>query len=424
MSKQDLVEHFFRHEYGRLVSIFARKVGAQHVELIEDSVQSALMKALESWSISGAPQNPTAWVYKVAHNNLAGELRQRASRDRILEKSVEDLTGVSELHLEFSFPKEIEDNLLRMIFVCCDSSIPTESQLVLALKTLCGFSVGEIALCLFINESNVYKRLGRARAQLRKSTVNDMELAPKEYSSRLTAVNKTLYLLFTEGYFSSDNEEPIRRELCNEAIRLVTLLAKHPLGQTPETFALLALMHLHVARMGARKDRAGSLLLLEEQDRSLWDQDVIKLGIQWLERSAQGDIFTRYHAEAGIAAEHCLAPSFDQTRWGEIVENYLLLERVSPSAIHRLNRAVAVAEWQGPVAGLTVLKGFEPPQWLVNSYLFNAVLSDLYQRSGNFSEAKSHHDKANRLAPSSAVKRLLQRRMNRMLRDGIMNCSI
>src|SRR5207302_2542336 len=189
------------------------------------------------------------------------------------------------------------------------------------------------------------------------------ELTGEQCSSRLPAVNKTLYLLFTEGYLSSHAEMAIRRELCNEAIRLAAILAEYPVGQTPETFALLALMHLHAARMAARQDGSGGLLLLEEQNRELWDRQGIQVGLEWLGKSAQGDVFSRYHAEAGIAAEHCLALSFQETRWDRVVECYLLLERIAPSALHTLNRAVAVAEWQGPAAGLALLDGFAPPAW-------------------------------------------------------------
>ena len=204
----------------------------------------------------------------------------------------------------------------------------------------------------------------------------------------------------------------IRRELCDEAIRLASILVEHPLGQVPKTYALLALMHLHVARMTARQDASGGLLLLEEQDRTRWDRQRIQLGLEWLARSAQGDDFSRYHAEAGIAAEHCLAPSLQETRWERVVDCYALLERVSPSPIHKLNRAVAVAEWQGPAAGLAVLEGFEPPTWLAGSYLWAAVLADLHRRCGNRQRAKGYQDAALNAAPTLAVKALLQRRLS------------
>ena len=411
MTTPKLVENFFRHEYGRLVAILSRRVGVQHIEAVEDAVQSALMKALEAWTIAGLPNNPSAWLFRVAHNDLMGELRQHTGRRRILEQYSNDAIGTPENGPECLMTGEVGDDLLRMLFVCCDEAIPVESQLVFALKTLCGFGVREIALRLFISEANVYKRLGRVRNRLRKNPPLLGELTSEQYSSRLPAVNKILYVLFTEGYLSSHAEMAIRRELCNEAIRLAAILAEHPVGQVPETFALLALMHLHFARMTARQDGSGGLLLLEEQDRSLWDRQGIQVGMEWLAKCAQGDGFSRYHAEAGIAAQHCLAPSFQETRWEKVVECYSLLEWIAPSPIHKLNRAVAVAEWQGPAEGLAVLKDFEPPTWLAGTYMWTAVLADLHRRCGNTQTAKRYRDEAFKSAPTLAVKELLQRRL-------------
>ncbi len=335
---------------------------------------------------------------------------QRTGRSCILEQNVKEDVNTPENSPEFFLNGEVRDDLLRMLFVCCEEAIPVESQLVLALKTLCGFDVREIALRLFTSKANVYKRLGRARNRLRELPLRLGELADEQYSARLPAVHKILYLLFTEGYLSSHAEMPIRRELCNEAIRLAAILAEHPVGQAPETFALLGLMHLHSARMTARQDASGGLLLLEEQDRDLWDQQEIQVGLQWLAKSSKGEVFSRYHAEAAIAAEHCLAPSFQETRWDEVAKCYSLLERIAPSATHKLNRAVAVAEWQGPAEGLAALKGFEPPTWLAGSYIWAAVLADLHRRCGNAHTANRYRDVACKSAPTPAVRELLERR--------------
>ena len=410
MTSPKLIEHFFRHEYGRLVAILSCRVGVQYIEDIEDAVQSALMSALELWTIDGLPDNPSGWLFRVAQNNLMGELRRRSGRDRILAR-----TAIQELDRhggpEVFLAGEVNDDLLRMLFVCCDEALPVPSKLVLALKVLCGFDIREIALQLFTSEANVYKRLSRARERLRVFPFQAGDLTHERVAMRLPAVHKILYLIFTEGYLSSRVETAIRRELCDEAIRLTTILAKHPWGQAPETFALLALMHLHAARMTARQDPCGGLLLLEEQDRALWDQRQIQVGMTWLGRSAQGDHFSRYHAEAGIAAEHCLARSFQETCWEKVVSCYALLERIAPSPIHKLNRAVAVLEWRGAEAGLAVLDGFEPPTWLEGSYLWSAVLADLHGRCGNLQTADSYREMACQLAPTSAVKALLLRRL-------------
>lgn len=405
------MEHYFRHEYSRLVATLARRVGVHHIEDIEDAVQSALLTALETWTRAGLPDNPGGWLFRVASNNLLGELRRCTRRRRILEHNVIESLPLQEPGSEALLAGEVRDDLLRMLFVCCDEAIPEESQLVLALKTLCGFSIREIALRLFTTEANVYKRLGRAHSRLRAVPFRPSELTSEEYASRRPGVHRILYLVFTEGYLSSDAETAIRGELCDEAVRLATLLAEHPAGQAPETSALLALMHLHAARTMGRQDSAGRLLLLEEQDRARWDSNRIRVGMEWLGRSAIGERFSRYHAEAGIAAEHCLAPSFQATRWDKVVECYALLEKVAPSEVHRLNRAVAVAELHGPAEALALLEAFALPTWLAESYLWSAVLADLHRRNGNIEASCRHRASALKLAPTAALRTLLQRRL-------------
>jgi RNA polymerase sigma-70 factor (ECF subfamily) len=392
--------------------MLSRRVGLRHLQIVEDAVQSALLTAFERWTAAGSlPDNPSAWLYQAACNNVVGELRQRARRERLAEQHhLEEANAVADVPAA-SLQGDVQDDLLRMMFVCCDDSIPVESQLAIALRTLCGFDVREIAERLFTTEANVYKRLGRARSRLRELRSLADDLTGDELASRLPAVQRILYLLFTEGHLSSQADEAIRRDLCDEAKRLTLVLAEHPSGETPETFALLALMHLHAARMTARQDGAGGLLLLEEQDRALWDRREIQLGMSWLDRSATGSVFSRYHAEAGVAAEHCLAPSFEQTRWDRIVSCYELLERAAPSAIHTLNRAIAVAEWRGPAAGLAVLEGLEPPSLLAGSYMWAAVLADLHLRCGHDEEARRHREIALGSAPSRVVRDLLARRL-------------
>src|SRR5258708_15279504 len=217
-----------------------------------------------------------------------------------------------------------------MLFVCCDEKAAQESRLVLALKALCGFSSGEIAFRICTTEVNVYKRLARARERLRQGEVDTQTPPLESLRSRLPSVQAVIYLLFHEGYLSTDAEHAIRAELCEEAIRLGTLLATHPVGAAPTTFALLALMHLHAARLASRQDATGGLLLLEEQDRSLWDAEHLREGTSWLARAADCDVFTRFHAEAGIAAEHCFAPSLAGNRWNQIAELDGQLERIEP----------------------------------------------------------------------------------------------
>lgn len=407
----DLGEHFFRHEYGRLVAMLARRVGMRHLALVEDAVQHALLAGVESWPRSGVPDTPSAWLFRVAQNHLVGELRQRARRTRLVAARALELPDATDAAPTVMLSGDVRDALLRMLFVCCHESIPIESQLAIALKTLCGLDVREIAERLFTTEANVYKRLGRARSRLRALPFEPDDLSSEQLGSRLPAVQSVLYVLFTEGYLSSHADQAIRRDLCDEAKRLAHLLADHPLGATPDTCALVALMHLHASRLTARRDRSGGLLLLEEQDRASWDQSEIHTGLAWLARAASGDVFSRYHAEAGIAAEHCLAASFAETRWDRIVECYALLEQLAPSALHTLNRAVAVAEWQGPEAGLAILEGLDPPSWLAGSYMWMAVLADLHRRCGHHAQAHRYGVAALDSAPSVAVRDALTRRL-------------
>jgi RNA polymerase sigma-70 factor (ECF subfamily) len=258
--KEQVGPHFFRHEYVRLVALLTRRAGVRHLALVEDAVQNALVAAVETWGKGALPENPSAWLYRVAHHQCAGELRQRALRGALLEQ-VEEFVRPSKGELEPALlAGELRDDVLRMLFVCCDDGLPVESQLVLALKVLCGFGVREIAERLFMTEANVYKRLGRARDRLREVGLKLDGLSISELSERLPAVHAILYLLFSEGYLSSHAEGPIRRELCDEAIRMTGMLAEHPAAAKPETFALLALMFLHSARLPSRQDGSGGPL--------------------------------------------------------------------------------------------------------------------------------------------------------------------
>lgn len=406
-----LVEHFFRREYGKWVAILSSRVGIQYLEIIEDAVQLALMKALETWTINGLPENPSGWVFKVASNQLIDELRRHERQSRLIN----DKIAVLESELTQEVILNPQDELLEMLFVCCHDAIAEQSKIVLALKVLCGFDIKEIALRLFISADNAYKRLTRARNSLRQQPSLFEPPSESQWADRVKAVNKILYLLFTEGYLGVNKAFSIRHELCHEAIRLTTALINGKQTPPAETFALLALMHFHLARMASRLNSAGELLLLEEQDRSLWDRQHIEQGMVNLERSAQGSDFSRYHGEAAIAAEHCFAPSFAQTRWDKVVENYFLLEQIAPSPLHRLNRAIALAQCKGPQAGLQLLTTMTPPKWLETSYLWLAALADLHFRCHNIEQADCYASAALAASPTPYIKKLLQRRWSRHL---------
>ncbi len=413
-SPPGLVEHFFRHEYGRLISGLVRRYGAARLELIEDAAQSALVAAVSTWARGGIPKNPAAWLTRVAKNRVIDELRRAHAGDEPLD---EESPAPSEPPPSGAtgFPEQIFDDELRMLFVCCDESIKSRMQLVLALKLLCGFSTQEIAARLFLSESNVQKLLERGRSNLR-ANYDPVEREWAEPGSptikaRAPAVLRVIYLLFNEGYSSLESDRVIRRELCQEALRLGEIMARHPVAGCPEADALMALMLLHFARLDARLDDTGGLLLLEQQDRDRWDRALIAQGIHFLWKSGRGEVFSRYHAQAAILAEHCMAPSFEQTNFQEIVELYEALERVEPSPLHTLNRAIALAEWQGPQAGLELLALMKPPAWLLGYYLWDGTQGELLRRHGDFEQACVFLKRALESAPTEAEKRVFQRKL-------------
>jgi RNA polymerase sigma factor (sigma-70 family) len=405
----ELPEHYFRHEFGRLVAILSRRFGVGRVELCEDAAQTALLRAISGWTRSGVPTDKGAWLYRVAYNHVLDAIKRERRAGAATPLLVAEPPENADPAL--GFEADVKDDELRLLFVCADPAIPRESQLVLALKILSGFGTEEIARRLFQSQDAVIKRLQRARQTLREGAIAIDDPPVHEFGDRLPAVLQMLYLLFNEGYSSAAPDRLIRRELCEEAVRLTLLLVEHPVGARPEADALLALFYLHAARFDARVDGAGGLLLLEEQDRSLWDRELIEIGLGYLYRAARGEEFSRFHVEAAIAAEHCLVKSYAETRWSEITRLYAALERYAPSPLNTLNRAIALSEWQGPEAGLAVLEALKPPGWLLGYYLWDATLGELYRRKGDLERARQHLSRALSAAPTLAEKALLERRM-------------
>ncbi|MEO1483255.1 MAG: sigma-70 family RNA polymerase sigma factor [Myxococcota bacterium] len=384
-----------RREYGRLVANLVRRFGVGQLASIEDAAQTAVLRAMERGG-EGQALSP-GWLYRVASNVLLDELRRDARRARLLARAPTTEESAT----------DSDADLLRMLFICCHETLSPELQCALALKTLCGFSIDEVAVRLFTEPATVYKRIQRATKRLREHAPT-LDALHSDSSAGVRSVRRVLYMLFSEGYLPSHQDFAIRAELCDEALRLTHVLADSRVGAVPETFALLALMHLNVARLPARVGPNAELLLLEEQDRDLWDPAHVQMGLAWLERAATGNVFSRFHAEAGIAALHCLAPSIKDTDWDQIAELYAMWEATSPSPMHRLARAIAVAEGQGPTAGLAVLADVEFPHWIDGAYQWHAVLADLHRRAGNRFE--HHVELAISQAPSPAVQNLLRRR--------------
>jgi RNA polymerase sigma-70 factor (ECF subfamily) len=389
------VEHLFRHEGAKMVATLTRIFGFEHLTLAEDVVQEALARALQTWPFYGLPQNPSAWIMRAARNLALDTLR----RQKVFREKEADIVHLMDRPVEspdeaiFS-EQEIADDRLRMMFACCHPAIPAEAQVALALKTLCGFNVTEISRAFLTTEAAIAKRLTRAKQKIRDEGVAFEIPAGPELGRRLDSVLQALYLLFNEGYKASTGNELVRKELCEEAIRLASLLSEHPAGNEPATHALLALMLLNAARLPARVDGDGNLLRLHEQNRALWDQAMIARGMFHLARSAAGDQVTEYHLQAGIAACHCAAKDYSATDWRQILALYDRLQAFDNSPIVALNRAVAVANVHGPAAGITALDSVKGRSELDSYYLLYAVLGDLEARRSNFTAAANHFRQA------------------------------
>lgn len=398
------------------MACLAQRVGLQHLVLVQDSVQLAIEQALVKWTPDTIPSNPSGWLYQTAFRFFLSELRANKRKQTLLTQSKSFTNNEVEILEEPPLKGELSDALLRMLFLVCDEQIPVESQLVFTLKSLCGFSISAISIRLFISEENAYKRYSRAKQFLKQQHTVPSILQSEPLPERLPAVLRVLYVIFTEGYLSSHPTSAIRKDLCEEAIQLALLLSKSDWGNTPQCTALIALMYFNIARIEARHDDLG-LVLLEQQDRSNWDQATIYRALEFLNKSAQGDNISRYHVEASIAAEHCISPSFAATNWRNIVKAYELLAHIAPSPMHTLNYAIASAEWKNASVALAILQATKPPHWLSCSYHWYAVMSDLQYRNDETNEARKNASRAIEKASSIHIAQALHRRFEKYERN-------
>jgi RNA polymerase sigma factor (sigma-70 family) len=407
-----VVEHLFRHEWGKMVAILTRIFGVENLTLAEDVVQEALSRALQTWPFYGVPENPAAWIMR-ASRNLALDVvrRQKVFREKEAEiVHLMDRPQASPDAAIFS-DQEIADDRLRMIFVCCHPVVPAEAQIALALKTLCGFSISEISRAFLTTDAAIAKRLTRAKQQIRDARIAFEIPAGEELSQRLDTVLHSLYLLFNEGYKASSGEKLVREEICQEAIRLTSLLAEHAAGNRPKTHALLALMLLNSARIPSRVDVDGNLLRLQDQDRSLWDRSLIARGMLHLAHSAEGSEISEYHVQAGISACHCEAPNFESTNWPCILSLYDQLMKFDNSPVVALNRAVAVANVHGPKAGLEAVAAIENRDKLESYYLLYAVLGEFESQMNDPLAAAGYFRKSLKLAEMKSEQVFLSKRL-------------
>lgn len=411
---QTLVDHFFRHEYGRIVALLTKIHGLQHLDLVEDMVQSALVRALQTWPKQGIPNEPSAWIYRVARNAITDQFRKLQNANRLAPEVVATtnrLANQSEPFDDDIFDSEIEDGVLRMMFACSHPVLPGESQICLMLKTLCGFSIAEVAHALLTQPETVKKRISRAKQKLLSEQISLDMPARDDLTGRLRTVHTVIYLLFNEGYCASYSDSGIRTNLCEEAVRLCELLCRHPLCSNGATNALMALLLFHAARLQARIDEDGYLLLLEEQDRTQWDYGLIKIAKDYLWKSAKDRQVTPYHLEAGIAMYHCKARNFLETDWQAILRQYDLLLKLQRSPIYLLNRAIALSFVDGPQAGIQAIREIQLQEQLPTYHLLDATLGELHRRAGAIDDARQHFQQALEKAATKNDQQLIRRRL-------------
>ena len=402
-----------------MTATLARILGPARIELIEDVVQEALLAALGRWPRDGIPANPTAWLVQVAkHRALDVLRRERLADDR--EMRIRDEIaqwGDADSRVPLDDPVILDDQL-RMIFICCHPAIPAEARVTLTLKLAGGFGAREIARAFLAEETAIHQRLVRSKRRIREVGLTfEMPEGP-DLPERLESVLDVVYAMFTEGHTAHAGDALLRRDICEEAMRLAALLLRHPALARPEIHALMALFHLHAARFDARADSDGEMLLLAEQDRSLWDKAHMSAGLRHLERSASGDRLTRYHLEAELAACHTLAPSWEATNWGRIVELYDALIEMLDSPTVALNRAIAVAEVSGPLAGLEALDALTGQSILRRYPPYEAALGEMLRRLGRFEEAGAHFARAAERSQSVPIRRFLERRLRECSEGG------
>ena len=402
-SQNSLIPQLFRSEYRKLVSVLSYRFGMEHIEAAEDIVSDTFLSATESWAIKGIPENPTAWLYTVAKNKARNYLNRNNLFDaKITPVLQSESSHGEEIDLDFS-EKNISDSQLAMIFTICNPVISGHLQISLALNLLCGFGIQEIADAFLTNKETVYKRLQRAKEKLKIANIRIQQPKREEITGRLETVLTTIYLLFSEGYYSTSQHTVLRKEFCEEAIRLNYLLTENPLTDLPNSSALLSLMCFHASRFDARTGSNGEMILYQDQDERLWNLEMIEKGIFFLNRASEGNKVSHFHLEAAIAYWHTKKTDTKE-KWEQILQLYnsLLILKFSPLAA--LNRTYALSKTEGKVVAIAEAEKLN----LSDNQFYYVLLGNLYSEIDN-KKALSNFSAALSLATGEADRKTIER---------------
>ena len=408
MQQQELIPHLFRTEFSKITAVLCKHFGIEHIEIAEDIAGDTFLQAVETWTYKGLPANPTAWLYTVAKNKAKNYFyRTNIFSEKIAVDIKNSFPQTEEPEINLS-DENITDSQLQMLFAICHPSIPTEAQIGLALRILCGFGVNEISNAFLTNNETINKRLFRAKEKLRTEKVKVEFPGKKEINDRLETVLTTLYLLFSEGYYSESDDTILREDLCNEAMRLTFMLIENEQTNLPKVNALYSLMCFHSSRFAARKDEKGEIILYDEQDESLWNQELIIKGVYFLHEASKGNEISKYHIEASIAYWHTIKSDIKE-KWENILQLYNKLLQIEYSPIAALNRTYALSKANSKQEAIAEAEKLN----LSGNHFYFTLLGELYTDIDN-RKAKENFQKALELAKTQTDKQTIQKKIEKL----------